>query len=501
MKGLPLVQVRSVCKSFAGVQALNNVSFDIYRGERLTIMGENGSGKSTIIKLIAGVYGFDSGTIQIGEQVLTKISPKAAIDAGIQVIYQDFSLLPNLTVAENLAFNANLASGRWRMDWAETERIAKQALEKIGISLPLDELAGNLSAADRQLIAIAKALLKNTSLIIMDEPTTALTRREVQTLLGIVDDLKQKGISTIFVSHKLEEVLTVSDRVVVLRNGELILEKPIEELDRSSIVEAMSGIHLVEKNSSSKPKHGKPRLCVRHLCLPPSMLDVSFDLYPGHVLGVTGLLGSGRNELAKALMGIEPAVTGMISIDGEKIHIRNVQDALHHRIALVPEDRLTEGLFIDTSIGLNMMLRVMAGFTDKSGKLDWQTVKEQSQRWVSSLSVKTNNTELPVSSLSGGNQQKVVLAKWLASDPKILILVGPTVGVDVRSKLDIIEMIQGLAEQGVSVIVITDDIPELLQVANEIMVMRRGRSSKLVAIEQVDEAWIVNELSKDGEAA
>lgn len=254
MQGLPLVQVKNVSKSFAGVQALKDVSFQINRGERLTLVGENGSGKSTIIKLIAGVYPFESGEIEIDGNSYRQISPKTAIDAGIQVIYQDFSLFPNLTVAENLAFNANLADGNWRMDWKKTEQIAEEALAKIGVSIPLDEMAGNLSAADRQLIAIAKALLKNTTLIIMDEPTTALTRKEVENLLAIVDDLKSQGISTVFVSHKLEEVLTVSDRIVVLRNGELITEKPIESLTRSSIVEAMSGIELNEGKAQRKKK-------------------------------------------------------------------------------------------------------------------------------------------------------------------------------------------------------------------------------------------------------
>lgn len=501
MQGLPLVQVKNVSKSFAGVRALNDVSFSIYPGERLTLVGENGSGKSTIIKIIAGVQPCDEGEILIAGHDYPALSPKEAISAGIQVIYQDFSLFPNLTVAENLAFNAHVASGDWRMDWKQTEQIAKQALERIGVEIPLDELAGNLSAADRQLIAIAKALLKNTSLIIMDEPTTALTKKEVKNLLWIIDELKAQGISTVFVSHKMEEVLTVSDRVVVLRNGELIMEKSIDELDRQAIVEAMSGVRLEETKAQAKPKTGVPALSVQGLALPPALVDASFDLYPGQVLGITGLLGSGRAELARALMGITPASAGTLRIEGQPVSIRSVAEALQHRIALVPEDRLSEGLFIDSSIGFNMMCRVLQDFESDQKLLNWGALKQKAQEWVATLKVKTTDCQLPVSSLSGGNQQKVVLAKWLAFNPRILILVGPTVGVDIRAKMEIIDKIHQLAEQGLSVIVITDDIPELLQVSNAVMVMTKGHSSEVVSIDDVDEQWVIRQLAFDGEEA
>lgn len=491
-----LIRLEHICKSFAGMQALRDVSFDIYKGERLTLVGENGSGKSTLIKIIAGVYTFDSGTVEINGRRFTKISPKAAIDAGIQVIFQDFSLFPNLSVAENLAFNYNLASGSLRMNWKNTCALARQALDRIKVDLPLDAPAGELSAADRQLIAIAKALLKDTRLIIMDEPTTALTRREVKTLLQIIDELKAEGISTVFVSHKLEEVLTVSDRLVILRNGELISQRSIHEVTRASIVEDMSGIKLREEKAKAKPCSGEPLLECEHL-RQGAMQDVNLKLYKGHVLGIAGLLGSGRNELAESLMGINPAVSGSIKLKGQELKIRSVKDAMNHKIGLVPEDRLTEGLFVSKPISVNMMCSVFDQKRTPFFTLKWADINQTVWNWVGRLKIKAHDISLNADSLSGGNQQKVVLAKWLETRPEILILVGPTVGVDVKSKMEITAKISELADAGMSLIVISDDLPELLQVSNEIAIMKKGRITEVLSIADVDEGYLNHVLGSE----
>ncbi len=471
-----LLRVSNVSKNFAGVQALDGVSLSIGRGEIRCLVGENGSGKSTLIKIIAGVYHPTSGEIYINGKHYRNLHPIDAINEGIQVIYQDFSLFPNLTAAENIALNYQLARGARLVKWREVRRIAEEAISLIDVDVDLDAVVGDLPVADRQLIAISRALLQNARLIIMDEPTTALTQKEVEALFRVIRSLKEKGISILFVSHKLSEVQEIADSVMIMRNGLKVADGPISDFDVAKMAYYMTGREITETGYTFNPDHTDGSLLrVSNLTYPGRFWDVSFELKRGEIVGITGLLGSGRTDLALALFGVEPAVAGDVYIEGKKVCINSIQDAMRHGIGYVPEDRLTEGLFLQQSIGRNVVIRVVDETLDALRFLSPRKVRDQIDTWVSKLNIKTGNVALPVSSLSGGNQQRVVLAKWLASRPRILVMNGPTVGVDVGSKMELHEVVKGLARQGIGILIMSDDIPELMNTCNRILLMRNGR--------------------------
>lgn len=472
-----ILRVEHISKRFGGVIALDDVSLSIHQGETCCLVGENGSGKSTMIKIISGVYTPDEGDIYINGHHYDKLTPIQSIHEGIQVIYQDFSLFPNLTVAENIAINEQLASGKQLVNWKEINRIAEEGLAKINVSLPLDATVNTLSTADRQLIAIIKALLANARIIIMDEPTTTLTQKEVVSLFKLIDDLKTRGISTLFVSHKLNEVTEIADRTVILRNGKKVMDQDAKGLDIKTMEFYMTG----RKIDTSSITFGQveesttPLLRVENLNLSHGFFDISFELKLNEVLGITGLLGSGRTELALSLFGALPADSGKIFVEGKGVEIKATKDAVRQGIGYVPDDRISEGLFLDHSISNNVVVGVIDKLVNKIRFINNKEKFAESDRWIRQLDVKTPSGELPVRSLSGGNQQRVALAKWLASNPKILILNGPTVGVDVGSKAEIHELIRTLAKQGIGIVLISDDIPELLQTCHRILLMRSGR--------------------------
>ena len=491
---IQIVAANHVSQSFGGVQALRDVSLALYGGEVRCLVGENGSGKSTLIKIMAGALRPDSGTITLGGQRFTHLEPIQAIREGIQVIYQDFSLFPNLTVAENLALNTELEQGVRLVNWRTVRRIAAEAMEKLGRDIGLDKTVSELSVADKQLVAIAKALLQNARVLIMDEPTTALTHKEVRTLFEIVRELKHRGLAILFVGHKLQEVLEISDTITVLRNGQKVAEeRRSRDLRHSDLVRHMTGRQLPDRPSEgvSEQWHRHPAdgssagsrchnadtvLKVTDLTRRDAFEHISFEVRAGEILGVTGLLGSGRTELARSLFGLEPADSGRIEIGGQTVRMRTVQDAIRAGIAYVPEDRLTEGVFAEQSIERNIAI---SGLSSLAGRLGW--IKPASLRrvvgqWMTELRIQAPSARMPVASLSGGNQQKVVLGRWLATQAKILILNGPTVGIDIGAKSEVHEKIRELARKGMAVLLISDDLPELAEVCHRILVMHRGRN-------------------------
>ncbi|RME49641.1 MAG: sugar ABC transporter ATP-binding protein [Chloroflexi bacterium] len=488
-----LLQLTGISKSFAGVHALRNVDLTIARGRIHCLVGENGSGKSTLIKIIAGVYERDSGTIVINGKRFERLHPIDAIREGIQVIYQDFSLFPNLTVAENIALNEELAEGRRFVNWRQVRQIARDALEQIEVNIPLDLTVGEVSVANKQLIAIAKALRQNAQLIIMDEPTSALTEREIRTLFGVIRKLQERrGIAFLFVSHKLNEVLEISETIIVIRNGRIVSVGDRSEYDNARLIYEMTGHTITEKVYDFEPDMTQPPLLkVEGLHAGSLLQDINLELRPGEIVGVTGLLGSGRTELALALYGMLPIRSGRIIMEGQPITIRSNQDAIAHGIGYVPEDRLTEGLFLEQAIGRNIVVRTIDRLKGRFGLTDPKKINGQVNEWVDALRIKTSDPSLPAKTLSGGNQQRVVLAKWLASRPKVMILNGPTVGVDVGSKDELHEMMKELAGQGMGLLVISDDIPELLQTCNRILLMRHGRIVEEIKSTDTNE----NELS------
>ncbi len=488
-----LLQLTGIYKSFAGVQALQDVDLTIEDSRIHCLVGENGCGKSTLIKIIAGVYERDAGTIVVKGKEYDHIHPIDAIREGIQVIYQDFSLFPNLTVAENIALNEELAEGRRLVNWRNVQRIAKDALAQIEVDLPINALVEEMSVANKQLIAIAKALRQNAELIIMDEPTSALTEREIRALFSVIHKLQERqGIAFLFVSHKLNEVLEISETMIVMRNGKTVSSGSRSEYDNARLVFEMTGQTITVKSYEFEAETiGPPLLKVEGVSAKHALYDIDFELRRGEIVGVTGLLGSGRTELALALYGTLPIEGGHVYMDGKQIQIKSIQHAIANGIGYVPEDRLTEGLFLDQSIGRNVVVRIIDRLRGTLGLTDPKKVNGQIDQWVSTLRIKTSDPDLPVKTLSGGNQQRVVLARWLASKPRLMILNGPTVGVDIGSKDELHDMMKQLASEGMGLLVISDDIPELLQTCNRILLMRHGRIVEEIRPQDTDE----NELS------
>ena len=412
---MTVIEARHIHKRFAGVYALKDVSIEIEPGEIRCLAGENGSGKSTLIKVIAGVYRADEGRLAIDGTPHEHLTPIDAIRAGVQVIYQDFSLFPNLTVAENLATNTRLEQRKRLVDWSAMRRIARTALARIKVDIPLEVTVGELSVADKQLVAISRALLHDAKLVIMDEPTTALTRHEVQNLFSVITDLKAAGIATLFVSHKLREVLDISEKLTILRNGQKVAEGGTDTFDEAAITYHMTGREVSDERFQYAGTDQTPLLRVSNLRRAGLFDRVSFDVHPGEMIGITGLLGSGRTELALSLFGVLPADSGTIEIDGAPVQIDSIQAAIDVGIAYVPEDRLTEGLFLEQPISRNIFVSILDRIKTRLRFVDLDAARATVDHWIEELNISTPSPEIAARALSGGNQQRVVLARWLAT--------------------------------------------------------------------------------------
>lgn len=497
-----ILQISQVSKAFGGIQALDKVDLEIHRGEIHCLAGGNGSGKSTLIKIISGFYKADSGTISIEGHDYSRLNPIEAIMAGIQVIYQDFSVFPNLTVAENIAMYDAVASKQKLQNWKKVQETAKSSMDKLGIKIPLDALIEELPVADRQLVAICRAMVHDAKLIIMDEPTTALTRREVDKLFEIIRRLQEKGIAILFVSHKLDEVFEIADNFTILRNGVKVISDATSNVDNDKFVYYMTGRSIEKELFTPKEiRKDKPLFEVRNLSLEKGFENINLQVYAGEVLGIVGLLGSGRTEFAESLFGLLPATSGEIFVDGEAVSIRSPQDAIAHKIGYVPEDRLTEGLFLGQPIENNMMLANIDALVTKKKLVDWKHLHERAEAWKDELSIKMGSMDSLITTLSGGNQQKVVLAKWLEIQPRVLILNGPTVGVDIGAKYDLHAYLHRLASaMETAIIVISDDIPELIENCNRIVVMKQGRLTGEYSNKEVTEQQLLSAVTEQKEA-
>jgi simple sugar transport system ATP-binding protein len=484
-----LLETRGVCKAYKGVQALRDVSLTIQRGEIHALVGENGSGKSTLIKIIAGVVEPDSGEILFdGRRWSGGLDALGAIRAGIQVIYQDLSLLPNLTVAENVALSQVVEKGRQLINWATMQQVAATELRSIHAEVDLDAVVEDLPVSSRQLVAIARALTQGAKLIIMDEPTTALTRPEVDALVAVIEKLRARGISTLFVSHKLDEVLRISDRVTVIRDGKPVGVFAGRELTTSQLEAHMTGKPVVRQRfETAADTSGPPLLELRGMSREGHFSDINLRLWRGEILGITGLLGSGRSELALSIFGMNPADSGEVLLDARPVTIRSTEDAVRHRIAYLPEDRVLQGLFQSKSIGENLVVTILDRLRGGLGLISAGRERASVTRWVEQLKIKTASSALPVTSLSGGNQQKVVIGKWLAIQPQLFILDNPTVGIDVASKAYIHQIVRDLARSQMGVILISDEIAEVLGNCNRVLVMKEGRVVREVRSTEITE--------------
>lgn len=488
-----LFRAVDIHKYFAGVRALDGVTLEIKPGEIHCLAGENGCGKSTLIKVISGVYQRNSGTLEFDGEVIGKMTPIDAIMKGIQVIYQDFAVFPNLSVMENLAINSQLAAKKKLVNWKEMRNIAKEAIAKIDFEVDLDAKLETLSVAEKQMVAICRALMFNARLIIMDEPTTALTKKEVQALFKIIMQLKAEGIAILFVSHKLDEVFEIAERFTVFRNGKLIKTGYTSELDDKKFSYYMTGREFENKTFIPDKLTDQPVLEVKDISLSGCYEDISFTVKGGEIMGITGLLDSGRTELALSLFGIKPIEKGEVRIHGSAVEINNPQAAIENKIGFVPEDRLSEGLFLTQSIGDNIVISEIDHLVSK-GILDQEKYQEEVKRWVAELSIATPNPDNAASTLSGGNQQRIVLAKWLACNPDILILNGPTVGVDIGSKHDIHGILQKLARQGMAIIIISDDLPEVMENCSKILILKDGKISGQLSTQEINEKMILDRM-------
>ncbi len=478
------LEAKGVSKTFVGVKALDNVDLTIGKGEIHCLIGENGSGKSTLIKIIGGVYRADSGSIEIEGKELHEHGMQAieSIRAGVQIIYQDLSLFPNLTVAENISINQMLESNQQTVNWKNVQEEAQKALNEIGEKIDLNERVENLSMAKKQIIAISRALTQNAKLIIMDEATSAITKEEVDHLFSIILKLKERGISILFVSHKLSEVFEISENITILKDGKQIGVYPTSELDNDKLVYLMTGRELEYSPYIYKKEMAEeiPLLSVENLNKERQFHDINFSLQKGEILGITGLIGSGRTEVAQALFGLNRPDSGTVCMKGKALEIKSPEDAIRHGLALLPEDRHNQGLFEEQSIGDNIVITILKSLLAKLSLLSPVKRKDAGNRWIEKLAIKTPTGDNPVNSLSGGNQQRVVLAKWLATEPEVFILDGPTIGIDIGSKHTIHEIIRDLAGKGMGIIMISDEIQEILDNCNRVLLMSNGRIIKEV---------------------
>ncbi len=497
----PLLQLSGISKTFPGVRALDNISFDVFPGEVHALLGENGAGKSTLIKIIAGVYQPDAGEMLLNGQPVQFSHPGQAQSAGIAAIYQELLLYPELTVAENIFMGHAPHNRLGGVDWAAMNQQARGILASLEIEgLDVTRKVGSLTVGNRQRVEIAKALSQDARILIMDEPTAALTEADVQSLFNTVRLLRTRGVAIIYISHRLQEVFILADRVTVLRDGHYVGTKPVSETREEDLVSMMVGRTIDDMFPKLATEIGKPVLEVRDLWHKPLTKGVSMTVRAGEIVGLAGLVGSGRSELAQVIFGMTPAESGEILIDGKPVHIKNPGQAMNLGIAYVPEDRGTQGLIRQMKIRENVSLAILRSLV-RGAFVDRRSEKSLAERMIGQLSIRAYSTEQVVNKLSGGNQQKVVVSKWLASKPHVLIMDEPTRGVDVGAKAEIHRLISLLAQQGLAILMISSELPEVLGMSDRILVMRGGKIVAEYSREQANQELVVTAMMSDTDNA
>jgi ribose transport system ATP-binding protein len=472
-----LLEMQEIEKAYPGVRALQGVSLQVEKGEVHALLGENGAGKSTLMKILAGAVAKSAGRISIEGRDVEIHGPRHARELGIAIIYQELSILPHLSVAENI-FLGRLPKRPgmpWLIDWRHCHKMSSELLSQVGLDIDPGTPAWRLKIADQQMVEIAKAISENAKIVIMDEPTTSLTTREVETLFGTVRHLQQRGVSVIYVSHRLVEVKTICDRATVLRDGVKIGTVDVAASDGRDWVRMMVGRELNQLFPKAAVARGAEQLTVTNLSN-RKLRDISFSAYAGEILGVAGLVGSGRSTLARTLFGAEERLSGSVAVAGAAAEAGSPAEAILMGLALVPEDRKGQGLVLPMNVRENITLAKLGGVS-QAGQLRLGQERRVAQGFVDALRILTPHIDQKAINLSGGNQQKVVLAKWLYSDAKVLIIDEPTRGIDVGAKVEIYAFLQRLVEQGKTVIMISSELPELIGMSDRILVMREGRIS------------------------
>jgi ribose transport system ATP-binding protein len=476
MESQPLLQMEKVSKHFPGVQALEQVDFEIYPGEIVGLVGENGAGKSTLIKILSGVYARDQGLIQFRGQSVDFRSPHAAQEQGIATIYQELALIPHLSVAENVFLNREphripmLGAVDFKKMRLQTEAI----MADLGVQISGRRLVKDLTIASQQMVEIAKAVSRNAYLLLMDEPTSALSSKEADALFDLMRRLKQKGVSVVFVSHRLEEVLRVADRIIVMRDGRRVGTLPRAEATESKLIHLMVGREVGLFPKVDVPI-GEPVLEVRNISGPSGVRNVSFIVHKGEIVGLAGLVGAGRTELARLICGADRRSEGVILIDGKDVRIISPADAVAHGIGWVPEDRKQHGLVLGMDVKQNTTLAILRRISNRFGAVRSRSERQIATHYRETLSIATSDLSKTVKYLSGGNQQKVVLAKWLSTKPKVLIMDEPTRGIDIGAKAEFHALMSRLAQQGMGILMISSEMPEIMGMSDRVIVMCQGR--------------------------
>lgn len=486
-----IVSMKNITKEFAGVKVLNNVDFNIYEGHIMALIGENGAGKSTLMKILTGVYTKTSGEVWFHGQQRDFANTKESQDQGIAIIHQELNLIQHLSIGENIFLGREPVNAAKKIKWKQLYAESQKWIEKLGLHENPRQLIQNLSVGKQQLVEIAKALSLNAKVIIMDEPTGALTISETEKLFSVIRELKAQGQSIVYISHRLNEIFEICDDITVLRDGELIGEKSVEGLTEDNIIEMMVGRNL-EEQYPRIPYHPGEVILEAKGITNQFVQDASFCLKKGEILGIAGLMGAGRTELARTIYGIYKMNRGELFLSGKKVHIHSPKSALDQGIAYVSEDRKANGIILGLSVRENVTLSSLKSFSSKLGKVSKRKEEDSVKEYMTGMSIKTSGTKQLLKYLSGGNQQKVSIAKNLNTKPKVLILDEPTRGVDVGAKKEIYELINTFKKDGMSIIMISSEIPEILGMSDNIMVMHEGHITGILNIEEASQESIMS---------
>ena len=486
-----IVQMEKIQKRFPGVHALDDAQLELRRGEVLGLIGENGAGKSTLMKILTGIYSKDSGTITVKGREVSYGKPADAIEDGISIIHQELNLMPHLTVADNIYIGREPMKGIF-LDEHKKQQMTKEVLERLQMDLDPATRINTLSVAKQQMVEIAKAISLNTEVLIMDEPTSALTASEIEELFAIIRDLKAKGVGIVYISHRMEELKEITDRITVMRDGQFVGTVETAETDMSTVIGMMVGRVIYEegKTQSNVSPDAPTVLKVDHLSS-PDVKDVSFALKKGEILGLAGLMGAGRTETARLIFGADPRSAGTIEVNGKTVDIRSPEDAVKHGIGYLSEDRKAFGLAVGLSVADNVVLAAMDDFVS-SGVINRGKIAKTTQQYIDDIQIKTPSIHQLVRNMSGGNQQKVVIAKWLVKNCDILIFDEPTRGIDVGAKSEIYKLMNRLVQEGKSIIMISSEMPELLRMSDRIVIMCEGRKTGEMDIAEANQENIMH---------
>ncbi|KHN89741.1 ribose ABC transporter ATP-binding protein RbsA [Pectobacterium actinidiae] len=479
----PLLQLQGITKSFPGVKALSGAALNVYPGKVMALVGENGAGKSTMMKVLTGIYRKDAGSIHFLGQEVDFNGPKASQEAGIGIIHQELNLIPQLTIAENIFLGREFTNRFGRIDWNKMYAEADKLLKRLNLRYDSRRMVGDLSIGDQQMVEIAKVLSFESKVIIMDEPTDALTDTETASLFSVIKELQSQGCGIVYISHRLKEIFEICDDITVFRDGQFIGERPVSDLQEDTLIEMMVGRKLEDQYPRSSKVPGEIRLKVQNLS-GPGVDSVNFTVRKGEILGVAGLMGAGRTELMKILYGALPRTGGNVTLDGRDVVTRKPQDGLANGIVYISEDRKRDGLVLGMSVKENMSLTALRYFSHAGGRLKHAEEQLTVADFIRLFNVKTPSMEQPIGLLSGGNQQKVAIARGLMTRPNVLILDEPTRGVDVGAKKEIYQLINQFKEEGLSIILVSSEMPEVLGMSDRIIVMHEGRLSGDFPIEQ-----------------